>query len=80
MFVLWAAATFVFFIQQLLPGSQATLIKNQESGTQQTYSKEQLAPVEAKYGLDQPVMTQYVDYIKGLAHGDLGDSYNSTSR
>jgi peptide/nickel transport system permease protein len=74
-FVLWAAATFVFFIQQLLPGSQATLIKNQESGTQQTYSKEQLAPIEAKYGFDEPVMTQYFDYIKGLAHGDLGDSY-----
>jgi peptide/nickel transport system permease protein len=74
-FVLWAAATFVFFIQQLLPGSQATLIKNQESGTQQTYSKAQLAPIEAKYGFDQPVMSQYVDYIKGLAHGDLGDSY-----
>lgn len=74
-FVLWAAATFVFFIQQLLPGSQATLIKNQESGTQQTYSKDQLAPIEEKYGFDEPVMTQYVDYIKGLAHGDLGDSY-----
>jgi peptide/nickel transport system permease protein len=74
-FVLWAAATFVFFIQQLLPGSQATLIKNQESGTQQTYSKEQLAPIEEKYGFDEPTMTQYWNYIKGLSHGDLGDSY-----
>ena len=75
-FVLWAAATFVFFVQQLLPGSQATLILNQQTGNQQSYTAEQLAPTEAKYGLDQPVMTQYWDYIKGLSHGDLGKSYS----
>jgi peptide/nickel transport system permease protein len=75
-FVLWAAATFVFFVQQLLPGSQATLILNQQTGNQQSYTPDQLAPTEAKYGLDQPVMTQYWDYIKGLSHGDLGRSYS----
>ena len=37
-FVLWAAATFVFFVQQLLPGSQATLILNQQTGNQQSYT------------------------------------------
>jgi peptide/nickel transport system permease protein len=74
--VLWAAATFVFFVQQLLPGSQATLILNQQTGNQQSYTPDQLAPTEAKYGLDQPVMTQYWDYIKGLSHGDLGRSYS----
>jgi len=74
-FVLWAAATFVFFIQQLIPGSQATLIKNQESGQQKTYSKKQLQPIEEKYGFDEPVTTQYFEYIKGLSHGDLGTSY-----
>jgi peptide/nickel transport system permease protein len=74
--VLWAAATFVFFVQQLLPGSQATLILNQQTGNQQSYTAEQLAPTEAKYGLDQPVMTQYWDYIKRLSHGDLGRSYS----
>jgi peptide/nickel transport system permease protein len=74
-FVLWAAATFTFFVQELLPGSKATLILNQEHGTQQTYSASQLKPVEEKFGFDEPVTTQYFDYIKGLAHGDLGDSY-----
>src|SRR5882757_3121260 len=76
LFVLWAAATFVFFVQQLLPGSQATLILNQQTGNQQSYTAEQLAPTEAKYGLDQPVLTQYWDYIKGLSHGDLRRSYS----
>ncbi len=74
-FVLWAAATFTFFVQELLPGSKATLILNQEHGTQQTYNAAQLKPVEEKYGFDEPVITQYFTYIKGLAHGDLGDSY-----
>src|ERR1700759_1568448 len=75
LFVLGAAATFTFFVQQLLPGSKATLILNQEHGTQQTYTASQLMPVEERFGFDQPVLTQYFDYIKGLAHGDLGDSY-----
>jgi peptide/nickel transport system permease protein len=74
-FVLWAAATFTFFVQELLPGSKATLILNQEHGTQQTYNASQLKPVEEKYGFDESVTTQYFNYIKGLAHGDLGDSY-----
>jgi peptide/nickel transport system permease protein len=74
-FVLWAAATFTFFVQELLPGSKATLILNQEHGTQQTYSASQLKPVEEKYGFDDSVTSQYFTYIKGLAHGDLGDSY-----
>jgi peptide/nickel transport system permease protein len=74
-FVIWAAATFVFFVQQLLPGNQATLILNEQTGNQQSYTHHQLAPTEAKYGLDEPVLTQYFDYIKGLAHGDLGKSY-----
>jgi peptide/nickel transport system permease protein len=74
-FVLWAAATFTFFVQELLPGSKATLILNQEHGTQQTYSASELKPVEEKFGFDEPVTTQYFNYIKGLAHGDLGNSY-----
>ena len=79
-FVLWAAATFVFFVQQLLPGNQATLILNQQTGNQQTYTPDQLAPTEAKYGLDEPVMTQYWDYIKGLRTVTSAGPTPSTSR
>lgn len=73
--VLWAVATVVFFVQQLIPGNQATLILNEQTGNQQSYTSAQLAPTEAKYGLDKPVLTQYFEYIKGLAHGDMGRSY-----
>lgn len=75
LFVLWAAATFTFFVQSLLPGNRAQLILNQQSGQQQTYTDAQLAPIEAQYGFDQPILQQYVDYLGGLVHGDLGTSY-----
>jgi peptide/nickel transport system permease protein len=75
LFVLWAAATFTFFVQTLLPGDRATLLLNQNSSQQQTYTAEQLKPVEEQYGFDQPILEQYVTYIGGLVHGDLGTSY-----
>jgi ABC-type dipeptide/oligopeptide/nickel transport system permease component len=38
-------------------------------------SPEQVAAVNALYGFDRPVIVQYVDYLGGLARGDLGTSY-----
>jgi peptide/nickel transport system permease protein len=38
-------------------------------------SPEQVAAVNAQYGFDRPVIVQYVDYLGGLARGDLGTSY-----
>ena len=34
-----------------------------------------MAAVNAQYGFDRPVIVQYVDYLGGLARGDLGTSY-----
>ena len=31
--------------------------------------------LEEKYGLDQPLLRQYVRYIRGVFHGDFGPSY-----
>jgi peptide/nickel transport system permease protein len=73
--VLWAAATFTFFVQALLPGSRATLLLNEQSGQQKNYTAAQLAPVNRQYGFSKPILTQYWDYISGLAHGDFGNSY-----
>ena len=33
--------------------------------------------LEKELGLDKPIVVQYVDWIGGLAHGDLGYSYVS---
>src|SRR5690349_5892187 len=35
------------------------------------------AKLEQQLGLDRPIVIQYVDWIGGLAHGDLGYSYVS---
>ena len=73
--VLWAAATFVFFMQAVLPGSRATMLLNEATGQQKNYSKAQLLPVEEKYGFNKSLFDQYLDYIKGVAHGNLRTSY-----
>ncbi len=36
---------------------------------------EVLANIEAKYHLNDPIMTQYFSYLKQLAHGDFGPSF-----
>jgi oligopeptide transport system permease protein len=33
------------------------------------------ANLDAAYGLDQPLLTQYARYLAGLAHGDFGPSF-----
>ena len=33
------------------------------------------ANLEAAYGLDQPLLTQYLRYLRGLASGDFGPSF-----
>jgi peptide/nickel transport system permease protein len=73
--VLWAAATFTFFVQALLPGDRATLLLNQETGQTIHRTAAELAPINAQHGFDDPLLTQYVRYVGGLAHGDLGTSF-----
>jgi len=65
--VLFIIATATWFLMQLLPGSP---IQNAEKLTD-----EQEAQVGEQYNLDKPLPVQYGLYMVGLAHGDLGDSY-----
>lgn len=57
----------LFLIVKLLPGSP---INNER------LSEAQRAAIEARYGLDQPVLTQFVNYVKNMLTGDFGVSYN----
>jgi oligopeptide transport system permease protein len=67
MFVaLFIICTATFFLMQFLPGSPF----NDEK-----LSYEQRAQLEAKYGLDQPLIVRYAVYMGNLARGDLGDSF-----
>jgi oligopeptide transport system permease protein len=60
-------ATATFFLMKALPGSPISSAPK--------LSPSQLAMVEAKYGLDQPVAVQYGKYMLNLVKGDLGNSF-----
>jgi len=73
--VLWGAATVAFLAQVALPGDRATIIFNTRAGQPIERTAQELAAVNAQYGLQHPVLVQYLDYLAGLLHGDLGRSY-----
>nr|WP_209946084.1 ABC transporter permease [Bradyrhizobium elkanii] len=73
--VVWAAATFAFLMQCLLPGDRAQIIINVRSGNVGPAPPAELAAVNAQYGFDQPLVVQYAKYIWLILHGDLGESY-----
>src|SRR5215218_2201717 len=73
--VLWGAATVAFFAQLALPGDRATIILNIRAGQPQLRTADELAQINAEFGLDRPVIVQYLDYLGGLIRGDFGTSY-----
>lgn len=70
--VLWGAATLTFLAQHLMPADPAQTILG---GAGSKPSPEQLAAVNEQYGFTRPLPVQYLDYLGGLLHGDLGTSY-----
>jgi peptide/nickel transport system permease protein len=62
----------VFVLLQMTPGGP---LVSGEGATQMT--PEQMAKLRAQYGLDQPLPTQYLHWLRGLVTGDWGMSYNS---
>ncbi|WP_245839939.1 ABC transporter permease [Mycobacterium aquaticum] len=71
--VLWGAATLTFFAQKLMRTDPVLAILG---GAGAKPSPEQIAAVRVQYGLDQPVLVQYLHYLGGLVRGDLGTSYS----
>lgn len=69
---LFVIVTATFFLMQLLPGTPFT---NPEK-----LGAAQLAVLNAKYGLDQPVGVQYLRYLGNLVQGDLGYSFQHEGR
>ncbi len=66
---LFILITISFFMMRLAPGSPFT--------GERTLPPEVMANIEAKYHLNDPIMTQYFNYLKQLAHGDFGPSLNT---
>jgi len=66
---LFVIATLTFFLMKELPGSPF------DEERLSKLSEEQRLEFLSRYGLDQPILTQYFLYLKNIVQGDLGTSY-----
>ena len=62
-----------------MPGDRATALMNQQTGQEKRWTAEELAPLNEKFGFDDPIAAQYLHYLAGLARGDRGTSYTQNS-
>ncbi|PIS03230.1 MAG: peptide ABC transporter permease [Chlamydiae bacterium CG10_big_fil_rev_8_21_14_0_10_42_34] len=63
---LWCVVTGTFFLMHAIPGDPFI--------GDRVIPEEVLKSLYAYFGLDQPLWVQYIKYLKGLLHGDLGPS------
>ncbi|MEO8216688.1 MAG: nickel ABC transporter permease [Acidobacteriota bacterium] len=63
--------TLIFALIHLIPGDPAIQIAGENA------RPEDVAQVRRQLGLDLPIWRQYVNYVGGLAHGDLGTSFRT---
>jgi len=63
----------VFFVMRLLPGDPL-LIFMAQSAELDVMPREALEQLRHEYGLDRPIMVQYVHWVWGILRGDFGTS------
>lgn len=73
--MLFGVATLVFILTKLIPGDPVTANLSQRA----LNDPQIIAAYKAKHGLDQPVIVQYVLYLKNLLHFDLGTSIRTNN-
>jgi peptide/nickel transport system permease protein len=71
--VLILLSLFVFFIMRLLPGDPL-LIYTSQANLLQSMSHEEYLYLRHEYGLDNPIMVQYANWIWGVLRGNFGTS------
>ncbi|MCA9876319.1 MAG: ABC transporter permease, partial [Thermomicrobiales bacterium] len=70
-FVLLGLSLITFGLSHIVPGDPARLMAGPRA------SKSAVAKIREKYGLDDPLPVQYVNYVKGIFRGDLGTSFTT---
>ncbi len=66
--ILIAVLTLVFIIIRIVPGDPAMVVLGDQA------SAEALATLRTQMGLDVPLIQQYLTFLSGIFHGDLGTS------
>jgi len=69
--VLLGVATLVFALIHLVPGDPAQSMLGEGAAPQD------VAELRSKLGLDQPLVTQYVAFLRGALSGNLGESFRT---
>lgn len=70
--VLWLVATLTFGLMHAIPGGPFS--------TDKKLPAQVLQNINERYHLNDPLYKQYIDYIKNVAHGNLGPSFRYEGR
>lgn len=63
------ASVVIFTVLEVLPGNAAQMLMGPDA------APEAVAALTTQLGLDQPALTRYGHWVKGMLQGDLGNSY-----
>lgn len=66
---IFVVITIIFIMMRMVPGDPATAALGNYA------SERAVQALREKMGLNRPIYIQYVDYINGLIHGNLGKSF-----
>lgn len=70
-FVLFGLSLITFGLSHVVPGDPARLMAGPRA------SRSAVDKIREKYGLNDPLPVQYVNYVKGIFRGDLGTSFTT---
>jgi peptide/nickel transport system permease protein len=70
---LFGISVIIFVLLRIMPGNIVDILYDAAGYV----NPQEKAKIEAELGLDKPVVVQYLTWISGLVHGDLGYSYVS---
>src|SRR5690606_9668289 len=71
--VVWGALTILFILFFIVPGDPVELM----AGGGRAVPESTREAIEKEFGLDEPVLSQYVQFWQRTLTGDLGESYAS---
>jgi peptide/nickel transport system permease protein len=67
--IVLGVATLTFFLMKLAPGDPVQSFLGDKA------TPEMVASLRASWGLDRPLLVQYLDFLVNLIRGDLGESF-----